>query len=161
VDSATHQEDRPANEKALIDDSYDLGLNSQHRSFFLEFTMALFRLIGFLVKAAVGVFAFVFIAILVFGNNHTEINSTPLAGSPMVSRSSCTVTADGFANLRTGDSYQTAVRKLGCNGSEMSRSEIADYTTVMYTWEGKDFASNMNAMFQNDKLVSKAQFGLR
>ncbi len=32
--------------------------------------------------------------------------------------------------------------------------------TVMHQWMNSD-GSNMNAMFQNDKLVQKAQFGLR
>jgi hypothetical protein len=30
----------------------------------------------------------------------------------------------------------------------------------MYAWQNAD-GSNMNAMFQNDRLISKAQFGLR
>ena len=30
----------------------------------------------------------------------------------------------------------------------------------MYMWQNSD-GSNMNAMFQNDKLVNKAQFGLK
>lgn len=35
-------------------------------------------------------------------------------------------------------------------------------TTVMVQWENPGvFAGNMNAMFQNGKMISKAQFGLR
>jgi len=45
-------------------------------------------------------------------------------------------------------------------GTEMSRSDIAGYTTVMYSWQGPGLG-NMNAMFQNGRLVTKAQFGLR
>lgn len=43
---------------------------------------------------------------------------------------------------------------------ELSRNEIAGTETVMYMWEG-GFGANMNAMFQNDKLIQKAQLGLR
>lgn len=38
---------------------------------------------------------------------------------------------------------------------------MAGITTVMFMWEGTSFGGNMNAMFQNGKLVTKAQFGLR
>lgn len=43
----------------------------------------------------------------------------------------------------------------------MSSSEMAGYKTVMLMWTGTSMGANMNAMFQNDKLVSKAQFGLK
>ena len=56
-------------------------------------------------------------------------------------------------------SYKEVVSIIGAPGEEMSRVTISDVTTVMYSWTNSDF-SNMNAMFQNDKLVSKAQFGL-
>lgn len=75
-----------------------------------------------------------------------------------VNAASCKVTMQGYLSLATGDSYSTAVRKLGCEGEEMSRSEMAGFVTVMYIWNN-GFA-NMNAMFQNGELMSKAQFGL-
>jgi len=56
---------------------------------------------------------------------------------------------------------------LEMQGEEMSSNRIEgvpgvmeSVTTVMYSWANSD-ASNMNAMFQNDKLMQKAQFGLR
>jgi hypothetical protein len=42
----------------------------------------------------------------------------------------------------------------------MSSSNVAGYQTVMYGWNAWTGAG-MNAMFQNGKLVTKAQFGLR
>ena len=36
---------------------------------------------------------------------------------------------------------------------------MAGVSSVMYQWVNAD-GSNMNAMFQNDRLVSKAQMGL-
>jgi len=35
-----------------------------------------------------------------------------------------------------------------------------EIVTVMYQWQNRD-GSNMNAMFQNDSLMCKAQYGLR
>lgn len=75
--------------------------------------------------------------------------------------SDCSVTKAQYQALRDGISYRQAVQILGCEGEEMSSSEIAGYKTVMYMWEGEGFGGNMDAMFQNDAMVSKAQFGLK
>jgi hypothetical protein len=56
-------------------------------------------------------------------------------------------------------SYQEVVAILGEPGEEISRSDLAGTTMVMYQWSRWNGA-NMNAMFQNDALVTKAQFGL-
>ena len=44
-----------------------------------------------------------------------------------------------------------------------SENDIAGIHTAMYMWEGSNdagFGANANAMFQNDALISKSQFGL-
>ena len=67
-----------------------------------------------------------------------------------------------FSRLKSGMSYSQVVSILGSEGTEMSSNDIGGYTTVMYQWEGRGgFGANMNAMFQNGELVSKAQFGLK
>jgi hypothetical protein len=53
------------------------------------------------------------------------------------------------------------VEILGKDGEELSSNEIAGVKTVMYKWDGNGFAANMNAMFQNDKMMSKSQLGLK
>jgi len=73
----------------------------------------------------------------------------------------CKVSLAQYQSLATGMSYSRAVAVLGCQGSELSRSDMAGYKTVMFMWQGNSVAANMNAMFQNDALVSRAQFGLR
>jgi len=57
-------------------------------------------------------------------------------------------------------SYSEVRRIIGAPGEEVSRSDLAGLTTVMYSWINSN-GSNMNAMFQNDELIQKAQFGLR
>ena len=66
-----------------------------------------------------------------------------------------------------GMSYRDVVSILGANGNEISSNRIEgvpgvmdSIETKMYSWANGD-GSNMNAMFQNDKLMSKAQLGLR
>lgn len=65
-----------------------------------------------------------------------------------------------YLRLESGMSYAEAVKILGGSGVEAGRSEVPGYQTVMYKWQGVGLG-NMNAMFQNDKLISKAQFGLK
>jgi hypothetical protein len=70
-----------------------------------------------------------------------------------------TVTMAEFERLETGIDYEEAVRIIGAPGEEISRSELLGTSTVMYSWKNAGM-SNMNAMFQNDRLITKAQFGL-
>src|SRR5262245_41924350 len=70
------------------------------------------------------------------------------------------MTLANYERLTTGMTYAQVCGILGKNGTEMSRSEMLGTVTVMYEWQGNGLA-NMNAMFQNGKLVSKAQFGLK
>ncbi|HXG73164.1 MAG TPA: hypothetical protein VNJ04_21440 [Gemmatimonadaceae bacterium] len=70
------------------------------------------------------------------------------------------VTAAEYGSLQDGMSYEEAVRIIGTAGTEASRSNVVGITTLLYSWQNPD-GSNMNAMFQNDKLVTKAQYGLR
>lgn len=65
-----------------------------------------------------------------------------------------------YQQIREGMTYREAVEILGAEGTELSSSDVAGHRTVMYMWEGSGGA-NMNAMFQNGRLIQKAQFGLR
>lgn len=85
--------------------------------------------------------------------------SAPKHAEPPARRTG--VTRENYLALHTGMSYADAVAILGSPGEEISRSDIAGYTTVMYQWTTAFGLGNMNAMFQNDKLIQKAQFGLR
>src|SRR5271154_1926143 len=69
------------------------------------------------------------------------------------------ITMQDFLSVRTGMSLEDVTAILG-SGTELSRSDIAGYSTVMYSWKNRN-GSNMNVMLQNDRVVSKAQFGLR
>ena len=71
------------------------------------------------------------------------------------------VTMAEYLRLQEGITYEEAVAILGRAGVEQSRSELAGITTVMYSWTNRDGIANMNAMFQNGRLISKAQLGLR
>jgi curli biogenesis system outer membrane secretion channel CsgG len=70
------------------------------------------------------------------------------------------LTLSMYNQVADGISYAEAVKIIGKEGTEQSRNTLAGYVTVMYMWQNSD-GSNMNAMFQNDKLIQRAQFGLK
>ena len=76
------------------------------------------------------------------------------------------ITLNKFLRLTTGMSYAQTCAILEVYGTLASESELGygQYycKTQMYAWSNPGvFQGNMNAMFQNDRLVSKAQFGLK
>lgn len=70
------------------------------------------------------------------------------------------VTMVNFKRIKPNMSYTEVVEILGKEGEEVSSSDIAGITTVMYKWDG-GFMAGMNAMFQNGKLINKTQMGLK
>jgi cytoskeletal protein RodZ len=83
------------------------------------------------------------------------------ASTPSTSSSAPGVTMANYTRLKTGMTYAQVVEILGKEGTELSSNEISGIKTVMYQWEGEGFGANMNAMFQNGKMIQKAQFGLK
>lgn len=74
----------------------------------------------------------------------------------------CKVTLSSFNQLQTGMSYPDVAAKLGCDGVEISRTEMAGFTSVMFAWDGQgSLGANMNIMIQDGRLIMKSQFGLR
>jgi hypothetical protein len=81
-------------------------------------------------------------------------------GDTVSRRSARGITLAAYMQIQSGMTYEQVQEIIGTDGVEISRSNIAGYSTVMYSWKSWN-GSNMNAMFQNDQLVTKAQFGLR
>lgn len=75
--------------------------------------------------------------------------------------SACEATMEEYLKIRDGMTVAQVEQIIGCPGEELSSSSMAGFYTVMYMWEGNTMMGNMNAMFQNDALVSKAQMGLK
>ena len=85
-------------------------------------------------------------------------DETAVETAPAPRRSS-QISMAQYNQIQPGMSYSEVVSILGREGEEMSSNEVGGYRTVMYVWENR-FGANMNAMFQNDEMVQKAQFGL-
>jgi hypothetical protein len=89
--------------------------------------------------------------------NKNEVNSRPSSVSQPRG-----VTLAQYNQLREGMTYTQVVNILGREGVEISSSNVGNIRTVMYKWEGTgSIGANMSAMFQNGKLMSKAQYGLQ
>lgn len=80
------------------------------------------------------------------------------AEKPVVAEADITMAK--YNQIKTGMSYRQVVGILGKEGTEVTSNKVMGITTVMYQWDA-GFMANMNATFQNDKLMSKAQLGLK
>lgn len=83
-----------------------------------------------------------------------------LPATPTAPTTPPVVTRAEYDQVQNGMTYDQAQAIIGEPGHELSRSEFGQMETVMYSWSNAD-GSNMNAMFQDGKLMNKAQFGLR
>ena len=67
-----------------------------------------------------------------------------------------------FNKIETGMSYQDVVNIIGEEGTVLSESEIGNIKSTIYSWYGEgSIGANANVTFQNGKVVSKAQVGLK
>jgi hypothetical protein len=62
-------------------------------------------------------------------------------------------------NGNDGESFADTVMKLGMSVQEVRRRSVGSIETLMYQWTNAD-GSHVLAIFQNQRLVSKAQTGL-
>ena len=93
------------------------------------------------------------------------VASMMLSGIVQAQSTSCQASIEAFNCIQDGMTYNEVRRIIGCDGSLLSTSSMAGYTTTMYGWSGKSgflqAGANMNLMVQNGKVVMKAQFGLQ
>jgi hypothetical protein len=65
-----------------------------------------------------------------------------------------------YDQLQTGMSYSQAATIMGDPGEQSSRVENMGIILEGYSWANDD-GTSCNAQFQNDRLLAKAQLGLR
>ena len=94
-----------------------------------------------------------------------DADATSATAAPAVVKSTkprkCGATLREYQALQTGITLGQAIGIIGCNGEEISRVSYGGQETVMVSWPGEtSFFGNMNATFDNDRLVAKGQLGL-
>jgi len=94
-------------------------------------------------------------------------STKPEAGFSMPGYGKQNVTFSQYNQIQTGMTYEQVVSIIGKHGEEMSQNRMEgvpgvmpSITTIMYQWVNEN-GSNMNAIFQNNALIQKAQFGLK
>jgi len=109
---------------------------------------------GFIKKALIGVVGLVVLGVAIGA----------MGDAPSTTGNKPTMTKAEFGQLATGMSYEDATSIIGGPGEVVSESGTKGGAlhTVMYTYKGEgDIGANANVMFQNNKLNTKAQFGLK
>lgn len=73
------------------------------------------------------------------------------------------ITKADFDKITNGMSHEKVKKIIGCDGELMSEvgTKGEKYYTVVYNWKGKDGISNAVLEFQDNKLISKSQVGLK
>jgi len=125
----------------------------------IGWAMAIYLLVKGRIAHAMGVavlaifMAYVWIALVVNPSGRSVFPSLRIGFPPPV------VTKAEYDRIEEGMTYEDVEETIGTPGEELSRSNIVGYSTAIYGWANPN-GSNMNAMFQNGRLVNKAQFGL-
>ena len=116
----------------------------------------------------------VFVAMFAYATVRAVVSDAPATASPKqetrqaavpVAKPAlepCGATMQEFNRLQTGMTISDVNRIIGCPGTELSRAEFGDSSTVRFMWEGSgSWLGNMNATFQDGRLMAKAQMGLK
>lgn len=91
----------------------------------------------------------------------SAIFKDPFAPNILTSSSkSQVVTMAKYNRIREGMTYREVTSIIGSSGEEQSSSSIAGNTFSTYVWQNEN-GSNAMIVFENGKVSTKAQFGLR
>lgn len=71
-----------------------------------------------------------------------------------------TITYAEYEKIKEGMSYAVVKAFIGCDGDLISSVDIAGYKTKLYVWYGSGGIASATVIFENNKVVSKSQFGL-
>lgn len=91
------------------------------------------------------------------------------AGAPfdVILHTQNVVSLGQYNQIQSGMTYEQVQQIMGSPGTPTASNHMPSYggvtpdiTDTSYMWQNAD-GSNMNAMFQNDSLIMKAQAGLR
>jgi hypothetical protein len=104
------------------------------------------------------------IGVLVHSQKDDHPSAATAGQTKIVAKASsakCGATLAEYQALQIGSSPNHAVRIIGCSGTELGRVAYGGQESLMVSYSGEERVfTNMNATFDNDRLVAKAQLGL-
>lgn len=109
-----------------------------------------------LIFAFVFLFSCIFISVNMWDNNETSYSEFENKGNE-------SVTYENYNKITNGMTYEQVVDIFGTEGEVLSDVDIGEdeFKTVVYCWYDSSEISNCNITFQGEKVVAKAQFGLK
>lgn len=120
------------------------------RNFFVKHKVITFLLVVIVLGAVVGA----------SGSETKNNNSTQT--STTVEQKQEKLNLEKFNKIETGMTYEQVVEIIGEEGTVLSESETANIKITIYSWYGEgSIGANANVTFQNGKVTTKAQFGLK
>lgn len=90
------------------------------------------------------------------GSSSAASSATQTASS---AQDSGTIDAKKFKQIKEGMTYKQVVKLIGSEGEEQSTSSYGGITASTYAWESDNWGTAV-VMFENKKVVSKAQYGV-
>ncbi len=93
------------------------------------------------------------------GDNFNRIRASVNEGSSAKKTIKVKSTRAEFGRISEGMTYEQVVSILGTSGELLISNEIDGIKTLTYSWKNAS-GSNINAIFQNGKLVQRVQLGL-
>ncbi|GEM_PF-1881042 len=105
----------------------------------------------------------IMISILYVALNPGVLDSIATYRPDSVSSSkSAKITLAEYNQIDMGMTYDRVKSIVGSAGEELTRTQIAGYTTFIVVWEGVGGnGANANVTFQNGEAIAKAQIGLK
>ena len=109
-------------------------------------------------------------AVIVLGLASLRQSRTPEAQPSLVAAEDaseaetepCAATMAEFYRLGTGMSYVEARRVVGCDGEMISQLELSGINSATVKWNAANaYFGSLIVTFQDNRLVSRSQFGLR
>jgi Peptidase family M48/Domain of unknown function (DUF5666) len=94
-----------------------------------------------------------------YGENFNRVRASVTEGSSSKKTIKVKSTKAEFGRISEGMTYEQVVSIIGTSGELIISNEIDGISTMMYSWKNAN-GSNINAIFQNGKLIQKAQLGL-
>ncbi len=95
-------------------------------------------------------------------DNNTNNGSTTNETNTSTEQKQEKLNLEKFNKIQTGMTYEEVVAIIGEEGTVVSESEIGNIKTTLYSWYGEGtIGANASITFQNGKVTSKAQLGLK